>query len=563
MKRVALIFLLAIFAPSIVLAWLALRSLRDQQVVIERQQALLYQGVADAMSRGVNGYLTAQQGVFERDVDAFLAPPAREPADFDAFLRGRWPQCGVGFVISADNQILSPPPISHPRIRQFLLDNAKFLTNRESVAGFNLAGKAGTEENDLSEPIKLKSMKVARIVKPQTEELESKLESTEAEFRELCGDGTEGAFARFLQNKLNLLFWYCPQREPELIFGSQVDLTRLMEGLRGVVQNGAGKEPGICVALLDDEGKPVQTSRPGFAAHWKTPFVSTEIGEVLPHWETAVYLIDPGGLTRSVRALQWMLALLVAALVAAIAAGGWSIVSNLRHELRLARQQTDFVSNVSHELKTPLTSIRMFSELLAEGRVHDEAKRASYLHIIAAEAARLTRLINNVLDFAALDRGGRYALRECDARGVVREALNAYVPHLEESGFSVETELPDEPLLVRGDEDALAQVVVNLLSNAEKYSEATKQIRVEAGHAGGGVEIRVLDRGPGIPAGCEEKIFEKFFRAHDALDSGAPGSGLGLTLARQIARAHRGDLFYSRRAGGGSCFILRIPEAGA
>ena len=301
----------------------------------------------------------------------------------------------------------------------------------------------------------------------------------------------------------------------------------------------------------------MQTSRPGFAANWKAPFVSTEIGEALPHWETAVYLADPRKLARSVRSLQWTLALLIAALVAAISAGGWSIVSNLRRELTLAGQKTDFVSSVSHELKTPLTSIRMFTELLAEGV--DEAKRASYLHIIAAEAARLTRLINNVLDFAALERGRKYRLDDCDVRRVVREALEAYRPHLEGNGFSVETALPENPLPAKGDEDALVQVVVNLLSNAEKYSAGKKEIRVEAARAGAWIEVRVMDRGPGIPRGYETRIFEKFFRADDALNSGIQGSGLGLTLARQIARAHRGDLACSPRPGGGSCFTLRLP----
>jgi signal transduction histidine kinase len=404
----------------------------------------------------------------------------------------------------------------------------------------------------------MKSIKIARIVKPQTEAAESKLESTEAEFRQLCGNGNEGTFARFLQNKLNVLFWYRSPREPALIFGSQLQLSKLIDGLRGLIRGGAGAQSEICVALLDDSGKPVQTSREGFSANWKAPFVSTEIGEALPHWESAVYLVDPGRLARSVRALQWTLTLLVAALVTAISLGGWSIVSNLRRELKLARQKTDFVGNVSHELKTPLTSIRMFSELLAQGGV-TEAKRISYLHIIAAEAARLTRLINNVLDFAALERGRKYRLEDCEVCGVVREALEAYRPHLEENGFSIRIDLPDKPLPARGDKDALVQVVVNLLSNAEKYGGDKKEIRIEAAKAGGCIEVRVMDRGPGVRRGYEARIFEKFFRAHDALDSGAQGSGLGLTLARQIARAHGGDLEYTPRAGGGSCFTLRLP----
>jgi signal transduction histidine kinase len=114
-------------------------------------------------------------------------------------------------------------------------------------------------------------------------------------------------------------------------------------------------------------------------------------------------------------------------------------------------------------------------------------------------------------------------------------------------------------VLVHGDKDALSQVVVNLLSNAEKYSGEKKEIAVQLQN-GETVELKVLDRGLGVPRGCEEKIFEQFYRAHDTLDSGIQGSGLGLTLARQIARAHEGDIVYQTREGGGSCFVLRLPS---
>ena len=110
--------------------------------------------------------------------------------------------------------------------------------------------------------------------------------------------------------------------------------------------------------------------------------------------------------------------------------------------------------------------------------------------------------------------------------------------------------------------DALAQVLVNLLSNAEKYSNGAKDIRVEAARCDGAlprVEVRVLDRGPGVPRECVEKIFEQFYRVNDSLSSGVQGSGLGLTLARQIARAHGGDVTCAPRDGGGSCFTLSLP----
>src|SRR5205085_11512815 len=127
--------------------------------------------------------------------------------------------------------------------------------------------------------------------------------------------------------------------------------------------------------------------------------------------------------------------------------------------------------------------IRMFSELLAEGRVNDPAKQRSYLGIITAETARLSRLINNVLDFARLERGEKkYNFQKCDLVAVARETAATYRPHLEANGFQFQCELPDKPLFVNGDRDALSQVIVNLLSNAEKYSDSCKEILLQIEH---------------------------------------------------------------------------------
>jgi signal transduction histidine kinase len=168
-----------------------------------------------------------------------------------------------------------------------------------------------------------------------------------------------------------------------------------------------------------------------------------------------------------------------------------------------------------------------------------------------------------VLDFARIERGEKkYHFQKCDLVSVMRETAETYRPHLEANGFRFDCELPAAEVRVNGDRDALAQVVVNLLSNAEKYSDSRKEIALRVAQPGGSsscVQVEVLDRGLGVPPGCAEKIFEQFYRAHDSLSNGIQGSGLGLTLARQIARAHGGDVVYEPREGGGSCFTLKLP----
>jgi signal transduction histidine kinase len=595
MKKVALVFVLAVFVPSMVLAWLAFRSLRDQQFLLERQRSLLYQGVADRLAKDVQDALADYQHSFTAKVAGLLrqAEPQNLARTFDDQIRKDWPLAQVGFVVTLSGEILAPSPLSRPEARTFCDNNSRFLCNRESAQVYlnqkqmigpefanNQAALPLTSETNV-EPEKLaifKKSQLSRNVIPQqggsyTKDAKnatiedaqfSKLAASEAEFRQLVGEANEGTVARFVDNKLSVLFWYRSARDAQLVFGAQLSLMRLVAGLRelvGQVEPALREE--ICVALLDDMARPVALSHTGFHAPWKRPFVATEIGEALPHWEVAVYLLNPAKLTESARTLKLTLGWLIGVLVLAIGIGSWLIGVDLNRQLRLARQKTDFVSNVSHELKTPLTSIRMFSELLAEGRVKDEAKQRSYLSIITAETARLTRLINNVLDFARIERGEKkYNRQKCDLVALVRETAETYRPHLEAEGFRFDCELPGSSLFVHGDRDALAQVVVNLLSNAEKYSEALKEISLavqERTEPLPYIEVLVQDRGIGVPEGAAEKIFEQFYRAHDSLSSGIQGSGLGLTLARQIARAHGGDVVYQPREGGGSCFILRLP----
>ena len=591
-KKVALVFVLAVFVPSLVLAWLAVRSLRDQEFVLERQRSLLYQGVADSLADKANALLSEQQREFGRQVEALLADS--KPLDiakaFDARVHQSWPLAEVGFVVLLDGQVYSPDLFDRAEARRFRLENDKFLCSRETVAVYWNSPKGAINLSQLDQketalavqqPANTatysgggkvtKEQKVVRNVEPQQaqqrddEQAYSKVAPAEAEFRRLVGDSTEGTVARFLQNKLNLMFWYRSSRDPQLVFGALVDLPALVQYLEPSIRaipESLSEE--ICVALLDEYARPrVISPNSKFTANWKRPFVATEIGEALPHWEIGVYLVNPFRFSQSAYLLKLTLGLLIALLVLAIGVGGWLIVIDLKRQLALARQKTDFVSNVSHELKTPLTSIRMFSELLADGRVLDEEKQHSYLRIITAETARLTRLINNVLDFSRMERGEKkYHFAKCDLARVVRETFEGYRPQLEACGFKLECDLPEVPVFINGDRDALAQIVVNLVSNAEKYAGERKDMRLEIRpqtqplpH----VELRVLDRGPGVPNGCEEKIFEQFYRAHDSLSSGIQGSGLGLTLARQIARAHGGDVVYEPREGGGSCFVLRLP----
>jgi len=662
MKKVALVFVIAVFVPSLVLAWLAVRSLRDQQTLLERQQAALFQTVTDSVAREINDYLAAQQQQFDALVETLVTNqfPRDAAASFDDRLRAAWPVAEVGFCVTLAGNLLCPSPSARVETQLFCRDNSSFLGNQEvaevyrntfnvSQSANNSAPQAqwngnpnpivvlnnGQVGNDTANGLpsssnfvnygKAQNRKVspAQQLEPNwaqkavmnNDENVSKVIPSEAQFRQLIGDEPNGMLARFLQDKLRVLFWHRLERDPQLVFGVQLSQEQIVAGIRAMVQSRSsfGSRPDLrpnrsvnilandflaktpivelpdemSLVVLDENAKPVAFSdqmlemlrspdsvrlrttpsalesrfRDLFKTDIKHPFVASEIGEALPHWEVAAYLRNPDGLKQAARTIQLTLGLLITVLVAAIGMGSWLIVRDLNRQLTLARQKTDFVSNVSHELKTPLTSIRMFAELLAEGRVNEPAKQRNYLNIITAEASRLTRLINNVLDFSRIERGQKkYNMAECDLVAITSEAAATLRPHLETAGFRFETALSGSPITIQADRDAVSQVIVNLLSNAEKYSNGGKEIRLEVERTGESIaELRVLDRGPGVTHECREKIFEQFYRVNDSLTNAVPGSGLGLTLARQIARAHGGDVTYAARDAGGSCFTLRLP----
>jgi len=253
--------------------------------------------------------------------------------------------------------------------------------------------------------------------------------------------------------------------------------------------------------------------------------------------------------------------LLVGIFVIAILSGGGLLLRQARLSEAEAAQKTSFVANVSHEFKTPLTTIRLYAELLEQGRVRDAAQGGDYLRTIARETQRLARLVNNALDFSRLEQGQKKFSREpLDLGAELARLLDTHSPRLAEAGLTLRRELPATPLAVTTDRDALEQIVLNVLDNACKYAADGGEVTVALSPGGSGAvaEVRVLDRGPGVPPEHRERIFEKFHRVDDTLTAEKSGAGLGLSIARQLARGLGGDLRYVPRAGGGAEFILRL-----
>jgi signal transduction histidine kinase len=587
-KRSAVIFFAAIFVPSLVLGWLALRTAGEQRVLIERQAADLYQAETDALAAAVRAQMEEKQAAFVEIVRGLVsrrgAPALAE--NYEAQLAETWNDGGIPFAISPQGVIAYPSPAQargHASTASFLENNSAFLSNRASVEVYNAQQMTAAPEELKKRQMEFAApaaksrtpgkpaaadrsqSQLSRTISPQKNEaaaqaVPSKLAPAISDFQTAVQGAAQGILARFVQDDLQVLFWTRPDPNADWLFGLMLGPEQLNR-IAAAALPGAAANSTVRLAILNDKTRPIAREPEGFEANWKRPFVATEIGEVLPHWEVALYLANPGQLTESARLVTLTLVLLIALALAAILAGGYFVAADTRRQLALAQKKTDFVSNVSHELKTPLTSIRMFADLLADGRVTEPEKRDRYLRIISGESERLTRLVNNVLDFARLEKNRKtYEMREVDLHDVVARIWEAEGGRLREAGFAVAWEAGPGPYTTVCDADAISQVLVNLIANAEKYATRRREITLRTRMEGDAFLAEVLDRGPGIPRGFEEKIFEAFFRADDSLSSGVQGSGLGLTLARRIARDHGGDLTGRSREGGGAIFFLRVPR---
>ena len=250
--------------------------------------------------------------------------------------------------------------------------------------------------------------------------------------------------------------------------------------------------------------------------------------------------------------------LLITMMLGTILAGVGFLFYATWKEQRANQLKSDFISNVSHELKTPLSLIRMFGELLAMGKLKSPEKGKEYADIITREAERLSRLIDNVLDFARMERGPvAYEFSPGRLDEVVERSLDVYRHRLEREGFHLITKIDaglPETLI---DENAMTLLLLNLLENAIKYGRG--EIAVYLTRQGSTLRLVVGDQGPGIPAEEHKRIFDRFYRTRQARGTNVRGSGIGLSLVKHIAEAHGGTVTVDSEPGKGAAFIVDIP----
>jgi signal transduction histidine kinase len=267
---------------------------------------------------------------------------------------------------------------------------------------------------------------------------------------------------------------------------------------------------------------------------------------------------DPALLEREARTRRWLLGGLLAVLVLAMSVGGYFTVRSVQRELRLAQLKGDFVSNVSHELRTPLTSIRMFSELLSAPQEPSQSERREYVEILKRETARLSALVERILESARINRGTpAYRFERRDLGDVVGRAVESFRSLHPNVALSYAP--PSAPAPANVDGSSIEQILHNLLDNAMKYSPAGPKAEVTLGVFDGRARIAVRDEGTGIDPADLPGLFQEFRRGSHPLTLKVPGTGLGLALVRRIAEAHEGKVSVESAPGRGSTFTVEIP----
>jgi signal transduction histidine kinase len=338
-------------------------------------------------------------------------------------------------------------------------------------------------------------------------------------------------------------------------FGVRLDNDRLSgEGIAEAL-SAAGLGDGAEVVVADLAGR----SLSGPPSSTGPPLATEYFEGNFPPWKIELFrgpAQAPGVLDLRRNFYFWT----ILTLVVVLAFGAVLIARTIGQEMEILKIKSDFVSSVSHEFKTPLTSIRSLMERLADGKVRDPAKMGQYFGIIAQDTDRLTRLVNNLLDFSKIEEGKKeYFFAETDIARIAAEQVEAFKKDQVQAGPTIRLEVAGEIPAVRADAEAISRALVNLLGNAVKFTPAGKAVRVGLRRDGENIVLEVADEGIGIHPDEIGKVFEKFFQGRNARDLSARGTGLGLTLVKHIAEAHGGRVLVESEVGRGSTFTLVLP----
>jgi two-component system, OmpR family, phosphate regulon sensor histidine kinase PhoR len=432
-----------------------------------------------------------------------------------------------------------------------------FLEKKTSIRGVLYADSEGhsvkyIDRQELNDRL-MEQERIAVALKEDSESLEKLIRYTSVRYRKVepifLGDSTRG-------QSLLLAFVTMSQHPQMRIAGFVLDAKSFVTGiLESKLNQAAGDE--FQLAVFDRRRHEIISTT--------SPVEISELRQEKELWLLPDYRIGirlRGTSIEDVVTARTKRNLLVITLLDLILLGTvWLVYRTLKKEMELVRLKGDFVSNVSHELRTPLSLIRMFTETLSLKRVPTEEKRQEYYTTILQETERLTRLINNILNFSRMEAGKKqYNFAPTDLNEVVTRVMKTFHSHLEHEGFTTEIHLQEHKSPVLADDETIAEALINIIDNAVKYSGTEKYVKVSTGTKGNMIFIEVTDHGIGIDPQHQTKIFETFFRVSTGLTNNIKGSGIGLSLVKHIMDTHGGIIELTSAVGQGSTLRLLFPS---
>lgn len=338
--------------------------------------------------------------------------------------------------------------------------------------------------------------------------------------------------------------------------GLVIDFPAYLKSLSEKLINKLDPDSSINIKIEDDDGKLIFSK----VLKEESNYLSFPFPENLPKWELLLSENKPGFIVTLFKTGSGIY-LFVFILIALFMILGFAfIMYTLNVELRLNKLKSEFISNVSHELKSPLTTIRMMTEMLHHNRVEKEERKSAYYSAMLDESEHLSHLIDNILDFSRMDDDRKkYDFTDVDLDELLLKFLESTRERLKEQGFDIRYDNPDKVPLIRGDRDAILQVFYNLIDNAIKFSGTSRVIDVTLSPRDNEIVFCVKDYGIGISAKDQERIFDRFYRGDKPQKLGIKGSGIGLTIVKQIVEAHCGTIDIESEVGQGSKVTVRLP----
>ncbi len=553
-RRSIIIFWLLLLVPTLVVGAAAFKLLHNEQRRINQEVKLSAQDRAHVIGDSLQLTVAAVE-------DGLTEALKRIPIDKLEETLFSWeernPLIRNSFIWNQKGGLQKPKPGSYTTSEE-----RRFILRYSSLISGRIPWKTSRAEEEQTGLVQSQGIRQKKTGRQKLVEMARK---TAREYQSSGGDfkkaslESAGWIPWFEANNLYILGWVRKELGG-LVYGVELEVMTLLSRLITDFPLLEAVPEGMVYTIIDGNGKVLHQAGKAGLKTGTRPDITVSLAPCLPHWQVAVYFVDGKIMTRSGKGFIILSGLLLAIFIIAIVMGASLLLWQAHSNLKDARQKTSFVSSVSHELKTPLTSIRMYAELLAADRIKTPEKKKQYLHVIVTESQRLTRLVNNVLDFSRLEQGRKnYHLEKLDMTVFLYETIKAHSLRIKKAGLVLKEDIPDENIIVETDRDAMEQVLLNLLDNAIKYASEGKELSITLKVRKEYCELQFADKGPGVPSAHRDNIFKKFHRVDDSLTAGKPGSGLGLSIARRLLRDLGGDLLYKPREGGGSCFVVLIP----